>query len=118
MLFTGKKYNKMDRLKANITFFQSFTGLSPKQRNMLIKFITRDQALALCDVAANILSGGLHISQSDKDRLTKHKSFIRCIGTSSTRPADRVQCARKHPKAAILLILATINKLTALAKLR
>lgn len=101
----------MDRLKRSIHFINAFKSTSKKQSLILLKHITPEQSQVLGDVAANLLKKTLLLPKGGKEKLSKHKEFVYCIGDGQTTHAHRLRCIKKDPEAALALIEVTGDKL-------
>lgn len=106
----------MERLKNNRHFLSAFGNLSRKQCVLLIENITQEQAIIISDIAANVLAGTLSLSTQNKERLSKHKDFIRCLGSSNNTHIAKRRCITKHPKSVLLLIEITKDKVLRLVR--
>lgn len=104
----------MDRLKRNIYFLCAFRSLSEKQSRLILKHITPEQSQVLGDIAANLLTKNLRLTQSGKTRLSQYKEFVYCVGARETTPASRLRCIKKQPEAALTLIEVTRDKIVRL----
>lgn len=101
----------MDRLKRNIHFITAFKSTSAKQSLLLLKHITPEQSQVLGDIAANLLKKTLLLSKGGKEKLSKYKEFVYCIGDGETTHAHRIRCIKKDHQAALTLIEVTTEKL-------
>lgn len=109
-------FGSMDRLKGQICFLAAFKCLSDKQRVLLLNNATQAQSLVLGDIAANVLVGELKLNPQAKKSLLKYKTFLRCIGAKGTSHVERRRCIQKHPRAALVLIELTRDKIQRLVK--
>ena len=107
----------MERLKSNAHFLAAFDELTYKQCILLLRNISDKQALILGDIAANILAGSLRMSKPNKEKLSKHRKFIRCLGSHDTTRSARRHCIQKQPQVALLLIKFSKEKVLRLVKL-
>ena len=106
----------METLKKNLHFLQSFRSLSPKQQLSLLRDVTPEQSHLIGEIAANVLSGVLKVSEEDKIKFKKFKNLIRLLGSTETSETKRLSGIRKNPKVAAYLISSTLEKLLKVAK--
>lgn len=81
-------------------FMVTFTQFNTKQHKALLKFIGKDQLLALREVTVNLLRGNIPISDKQKQNLKVYKKFLYCLATKSV---NRSELAKKVKVIASLL---------------
>jgi hypothetical protein len=106
----------MDILKTHMPFLQAFQQMTNEQRSFVIRGSTKVQAKLIADIATNVVNKVLKVSDTDKIRLRRYKSFIRFIASQGTSHAERVKAIKSNPPAVIALVLATVGKLTRIIK--
>ena len=84
---------------------------SSTQRNLLLKSITRDQLLALSEVALNLLSGVLVLSTANKKKLSKHKSFIRLLSDKKVTQVSKKKAIENKGAVISLMLKAVLHSL-------
>ena len=85
-------------LKKNWCFIQLLTSTTVQQKLALLKTLTDDQVLVLCEIVLNILQGQLYVPADTVRRLKKHKTFLRSLtskAVSNRRKKDRIIARHK-----------------------
>lgn len=95
-------------VKQQLAFIKLLAGSAPTaQRKLLLETITKDQLLALSEIALNLLSGVLVLSPSNKKKLSKHKNFIRLLSDKKISRTSKKK-AIQNKGALISLMLKAI----------
>lgn len=86
----------MSKLINNHTAFLTLTAETPSrgQRKALLNSATKEQVLALSEIAHNLLQGNIQLGVESKSRLRKFKSLYRRLGQikSSISARKRIIC--------------------------
>jgi hypothetical protein len=76
-----------ERLTRNLHLIQFIAAAEPKQVIALLKILTPDQIKTLTEISGNTLRGVLDLSDAEKLRLKKYKTFL--ISLASEHKSDR-----------------------------
>lgn len=66
-------------LKKNWCFIQLLTSTTVQQKLALLKTLTDNQLVLLCEIVLNTLQGQLYIPADTVKRLKTHKTFLRSL---------------------------------------
>lgn len=64
-------------IERNYSFLRDLSESTISKRREIIESATEDNINALTELSINLLQGNLAISEEDKIKLSKHKTFIR-----------------------------------------
>ena len=92
-------------------FIILLSDTTPKQRNQLIRTITRDQLKAISQIAHNIIKFIIVLSSSEKAKLKRHKRFIHLIGSKKLGFIKKKGAIFHHQRAILTLLQIAIPHL-------
>jgi len=99
-------------VKQQFAFIQLLAdNKSSNQRNLLLKSITRDQLLALSEIALNLLRGVLVLSPANKKKLSKHKSFIRLLSDKKVTQVSKKKAVESKGSIVSLMLKGVLHSL-------
>lgn len=99
--------NKLIKKESN--FIRLLLKTTRLQQKALIRTITPTQMKAVVQIVYNVLQGNRDISVKTKNRMIKHKRFIRRFITNGLTPRKRINLFLKY-LTFILLLLKTVEK--------
>lgn len=68
---------RTDRLKRNLHILRALKKPNRQRRREILKHADKDLICSICDCAKNILNGNIPVTETNKNRLKKHKQVLR-----------------------------------------
>ena len=78
------KQRELDNIKKQEDLLKSLTHCKFKIRKAILKNADKDLVDAICQCVYNLLNGNLHLSTTEKEKLTKYRHALRKLVQKST----------------------------------
>lgn len=93
-------------LKKHWGFIQLLTTTNIAQRLALLKSITHDQLVVICEIVLNTLQGQLHVPPATINSLKRHKLLFRSLASPQLSQKKKKQIVQSNHKLIAKLLVA------------
>jgi len=102
----------MENIKNHLTFLSNLTKSSVSEFKHLIEKASKSRINAICEILLNILSGNIHSSDSDINKLSKHKRVLRKLSQKKNSVDIRRNSITRNAKFIMEILTSFLPKLS------